>query len=197
MPSRLRSSRERVGGGTSLPRKERLMETKETTEATERFTISDEKSATWLLRKFRQISEERDAIKAATAQRLSELEADEDRLTHLYGEQLKAWATTESEKRRRQTITLPLAGMQVAFRKTSAALFVADQAKAQAEATARGLVKTAPDLSAYRMAAQSALEQSGEILPGVELKPESQSFTWRAIKPGKGAGEAEEGGVEP
>ena len=71
------------------------------------FCIDSEKSATWLLSKLRRISEEKDAIKAATAQRLSELEADESRLTHLYGEQLKTWAEGESEKRRRQTITLP------------------------------------------------------------------------------------------
>lgn len=49
------------------------------------FSVCDEKSATWFLRKLRIISEEKDAIKAATAQRLAELEADEARLTHLYG----------------------------------------------------------------------------------------------------------------
>lgn len=161
-------------------------ETKERTEAPERFTISDEKSATWLLRKLRMIDEEKDAIKAATAQRLKELEADEDRLTHLYGEQLRTWAQGESEARRRQTITLPLAGMALAFRKTPARVGITDQSAAIAEATARGLVKTAPDMSAYRVAAQEALETSGELLPGVELKPESTSFAWRAIKAGKG-----------
>jgi hypothetical protein len=143
------------------------------------FSVCDEKSATWLLRKLRQIGEERDAIKAATAQRLTELEADEARLTHLYGEQLKAWATTESAARRRQTITLPLAGMSVGFRKTPARVEITDQSAAIAEATARGLVKTSPDMSAYRVAAQEALEASGELLPGTELKPEGTSFAWR------------------
>ena len=156
------------------------------------FSITDEKSATWFLRKMRIITEEKDAIKAATAQRLTELEADESRLTHLYGEQLKAWATTESEARRRQTITLPLAGMSVGFRKTPAGITITDQSAAIAEATLRGLVKTSPDMSAYRMAAQEALEASGELLPGVELKPEGTSFAWRAIAAKKGGESSEE-----
>ena len=176
------------------------METTETTPATEAtekptFTITDEKGAVWLLRKLRAISEEKDAIKAATAQRMAELDADEKQLTHLYGEQLRAWAEGESEKRRRQTITLPLAGMQVAFRKSAATLFVADQAKAGEEATARGLVKTSPDLTGYRAEVEAWFEKTGEILPGFDRKPEGQSFTWKPIKPGKpaeGAGEATE-----
>ena len=156
------------------------------------FSICDEKSATWFLRKMRIISEERDAIKAATAQRLSELEADEARLTHLYGEQLKTWAQSESAARRRQTITLPLAGMSVGFRKTPAGITITDQSAAIAEATARGFVKTSPDMSAYRVAAQEALEATGELLPGVEVKPEGTSFAWRAIAAKKGGESSEE-----
>ena len=94
------------------------------------FCIDSEKSATWFLSKLRRISEEKDAIKAATAQRLTELEADESRLTHLYAEQLRAWAQTESAARRRATITLPLAGMSVGFRKTPSRLEVTDQSAA-------------------------------------------------------------------
>ena len=145
------------------------------------FLITDEKSATWFLRKMRQLSEEKDAIKAATAQRISELEADEARLTHLYGEQLKTWAQSESTARRRATITLPLAGMCVGFRKTPARIEVTDQSAAIAEATARGFVKSSPDMSAYRVAAQKELETTGELLPGVEVKPEGTSFSWRPI----------------
>jgi hypothetical protein len=153
----------------------------------ERFTITSEKDAVWLLTKLRKIAEDRDAIKAATTQRVAELDADENQLKHLYEEQLKAWAAGESEKRRRQTITVPLAGMQVAFRKTAAALFVADPVKAAEEAMARGLVKTTPDLSSYRAEAEAWLEQTGDILPGFDRKPEGQSFSWRPIKAGKGA----------
>lgn len=149
------------------------------------FCIDSEKSATWFLRKIRQLSEEKDAIKAATAQRLGELEADEARLTHLYGEQLLAWAQSESAARRRATITLPLAGMALAFRKTPARLEITDPSAAIAEATVRGLVKTSPDMSAYREAATAALEATGELMPGVEVRPEGTSFTWRAIKKGE------------
>lgn len=170
--------------------------TTETTEKPERFVITDEKGAVWLLREFRKIGEERDAIKAATAQRVAELDADEKQLTHLYEDQLRAWAEGESEKRRRQTITLPLAGMQVAFRKTAATLFVADPLKAAEEATARGLVKTTPDISGYRAAAETWMEQTGDLLPGFDRSPAGQSFSWRPIKAGKGAGDAQEGGEE-
>ncbi len=43
-------------------------------------------------------------------------------------------------------------------------------------------MKSSPYLSAYRVAAQEALETSGELLPGTELKPEGTSFAWRPIK---------------
>lgn len=56
----------------------------------EAFSITDERSAVWYLRKIRQIGEEREAIKAATAQRLHELDVDQKRLEHLYSDQLRA-----------------------------------------------------------------------------------------------------------
>lgn len=165
-----------------------------TTEATaERFTITDEKGAVWLLRKLRAIDEERDAIKAATAQRLAELDADEKQLKHLYGDQLKAWADGEREKRRRQTITVPLAGMALTFRKSAATLFVADPIKAAEEATARGLVKTSPNLTGYRAEVEAWFEKTGELLPGFDRKPESESFTWKPIKAKESAESAGEG----
>ena len=67
----------------------------------------------------------------------------------------------------------------------AAGIQITDQSAAIAEATQRGLVKTSPDMSAYREAAQKTLESTGELLPGVEVKPEGTSFTWRAIKKGE------------
>jgi hypothetical protein len=160
----------------------------EPNETTERpaFVIDSEQSAAWFLRKLRTITEEKDAIKAATTQRLAELDADEKSLTGRFWEQLQAWAQSESETRRRQTITLPLAGASVSFRKSAARVEITDQSKAIAEATERGLVKTSPDLVAYRTAAQEWLDTSGELLPGIELKPESTSFSWKPIAAKKG-----------
>ena len=72
--------------------------------------------------------------------------------------------------------------MSVGFRKTPSRLEVTDQSAAIAEATARGFVKTSPDMSAYREASQKELESTGELLPGVEVKPEGVSFSWRRLE---------------
>ena len=81
--------------------------------APERFTIDSESAAAWYLRKLAGIDAEIEAIKAATLQRVEELQADRAGLERRFGGELEAWARGEAEKRRRRTVTVPLAGMAV------------------------------------------------------------------------------------
>lgn len=146
----------------------------------ETFTIQDERSAVWLLRKLRAIHAEREAIKAATAQRLHELDADENRLNHLYSDQLQTWAREESQRRRRKTVTLPLAGASVAFRSSPAHLEIENTVTASEIAITLGLTKpVAADLTAYKKAAEKALEERGELLPGVAMTEACDTFAIR------------------
>jgi len=163
----------------------------------EAFGITDEKSATWLLRKLRAIDEEQEAIKAATDQRVKELQADRERLMGRFGSELEAWAREESAKRHRKTITLPLAGMAVAFRTNPARLVVESEADAitTARAVAPQTLTTETvekfDRAAFLAHAKATLESTGEVLPGVSLTEERESFSVKAIKKGgEATGEA-------
>lgn len=154
------------------------------TETTERFAITDESSAGWYLRKLRTIEEEQEAIRAATAARLAELESDRRQLEHLFGDQLTQWARAEAERRRRKTITVPLAGMAVAFRTAPARLEIDDPTTAEDVARSLGYLKPAAvDLAAYRKAAQDALETRGELLPGCRMTDAAERVSVRRIDP--------------
>ena len=155
-----------------------------------RFEITDERSAVWYLRKLRAIEDERAAVEAATAQRLAELDTDRRRLEGLFGQQLEAWARTEIERRRRKTITLPLAGCAVALRTIPARVEVDDRTTAEDVARSLGYVRTSADLSAYRDAATKALADRGELLPGCRLTQVSERVTVRRIGAKDGEQEA-------
>lgn len=166
------------------------MEETTTTGKPEGFHITDESSATWLLRKLRANQEERDAIKAATTQRLKELDSDDSSLLGRFGAELENWARGEKEKRRRQTITLPLAGCSVAFRVSPARLDL-DENALEIAATLGMMKPASPDLVAFRKHAQEQLEQTGEVIPGAVLRPAEEKF--RVVLPKAKAESAGEG----
>ena len=156
-----------------------MKETQETpTGAPERFQITDEASAAWYLRKLGAIDGEIEAIRAATLQRVEELQSDRARLEGRFGAELEAWARQESEKRRRRTVTVPLAGMAVSFR-TVAPRLELEPMKAAEVAFTLGFV-TPPgvpvaDLRAFQAHAQSHFDATGELLPGVRRTEERES----------------------
>jgi hypothetical protein len=155
----------------------------ETTTERPRFEITDQRSAEWYVRRLRQIEEDAAAVRAATAQRLSELEADRARLASAYGSQLEAWARAEAERRRRRTITLPTAGAQITLRRVPARLEIGDTASAAEVAASLGFVKPAPvDLPAYRAHAVQVLEDTGELLPGCRMTEEAERVTVAPIR---------------
>ena len=155
--------------------------------------ITDEKSAAWFLRKIRILREERAAIKAAVEARDAELEADENRLMSLYGQQLEAWARTESEARRRRTVTVVTAGMQLCLRVVPSRLTIEnrDDAITTARAVCPDSVTTESvtnfDTAAFLAHAQSVLESGGELLPGVTLTESKESFSVKPVKKGESA----------
>lgn len=158
-----------------------------------RFEITDLRGLVWYARKMRQIGEEIDALKAASAARLAELESDRRRLEHLYSAQAEAVAREEAQRRRRKTITLPEAGCAVAIRTVTARVEIEDESTAAEVARSLGYMKMPTvDLSAYRAAATEALEQRGELLPGCRLAPETEKVSIRRLsaKDGEEASEA-------
>jgi hypothetical protein len=156
--------------------------------APERFTIDSESAAAWYLRKLGTIDSEIEAIKAATLQRVEELQADRAGLERRFGGELEAWAREEAERRRRKTVTVPLAGMAVSFRTVAPRLEIEPQ-KATEIAFTLGFVtppgEPVADLGAFKAHAEKVFGETGELLPGVRRTEERESVKVGPIKPPK------------
>lgn len=155
----------------------------------ERFVIDSEEKAEWALRKGAAIDAEITLLKSQYRARLSELEADKASWERRFVEELKAWAETERQKRRRQTVTT-LAGT-LAFRAVPARWTVTDEdAVLQAcyDALPDAIVRT---VSIDKKMLFEHVEATGELLPGVERTEAGESFSVRFPKAGKGIGEEE------
>jgi hypothetical protein len=159
-------SKEGMEGGTPAP-----------------FIIDSEDKATWYARKLKAIHDEREAIKAATLARIAELDADERSLRARFDSQLESWAMGESERRRRKTITLPLAGVALKFRALAGKLTESkDGGTVRAEIAATlGFMtpptEAQPDVKRYTEHARQQFTETGEILPGFEFTEPKNAFT--------------------
>jgi len=145
----------------------------------EMFHINDEKSANWYLRKLANLAGEQQRVQMQAAQIVAQLEADADGLKRLYEGELKEYVrrTLSAGGNRRRSITL-LQGT-CAFRTIPAGFRIYDNAAALDHAMAHvpDAVDTICVLSpvAYRR----VVEETGEILPGIETTPERESFSIR------------------
>ncbi len=156
-------------------------ETTETVTNTDTFCIDSETSANWLLRKLAAIDSERALIKAQTVKRDAELKADADRLMHLFGDQLRAWAREEATRRRRQGVTLLFGTLS--FRSQPARLMV--KSEADALTTAKAIlpdtvtVETVErfDKEAYLTYATAQFEETGELITGIDRTEAGESFS--------------------
>lgn len=163
-----------------------------TTEAP-RFCIDSTDKANWLLRKLAAIDSERALVKAQADEMMRGLDADAARLKALHEADLQAWAKAELERQNRGKKTLPLLFGTVAFRTVPAALRVTGSREAIEYAQAQGwdVVRSVETLDgeAYRQQAAAVLHETGEVLPGIEIVPERESFSVKFGAKGKG-GEA-------
>lgn len=159
-------------------------------ETPERFAIDSESAANWLLSKLAAIEEEQARVKAQARKRAEELEADRNSLMGRFGPELEAWADGEAQRRRRKSVTL-LQGT-LAFRTTPPRLVIAELREAFEWATANGrddLIRRELNAGEFREAAERTYRETGELLPGVDTVPATQSFSIRFPKAGKGGDE--------
>ena len=143
------------------------------------FHITDEAAANWLLRKLANIEAEKQRVKAQAAEIVAALDADAARLRFLYEAELAAFARERLAQGGNRRKSLHLLQGTLAFRTVPASLRVADAEAALPRAHALGCTRVEVDATAYREAAQKALEKTGELLPGVQRVPEHESFTLR------------------
>lgn len=152
--------------------------------------IRDEDDAQWVVGLMVEADAAIERHQAQAAARLAELKGRRERLTARFGAELEAWAKEESERRGRRSVTL-LTGT-VAFRKVPGRLSIADADDAQCGARQIGLGEAFETRevflpAVYREAAQAHLEETGELLPGIEQIPERDSMSVGVAKPKAGA----------
>ena len=150
-------------------------------EAREEFHICDESSANWLLRKLAGIEAERARVTQQYQAIVAQLDSDAERLRFCYEAEFSDWTRRELARRKTTRKSLVLLQGTCQFRTVPAGVKVADISAALHYATAAlpELVKTAPTLDTlrYRSAALTALNTTGEVLPGIERTEERESFT--------------------
>ncbi len=142
------------------------------------FVIDTEAKVNWYLGIKANNAAEVARIKAQTAQRVRELEADAAALDARFLADVQDWAEGERTRRRRQTLTLQQGTL--AFRACSASLRIVDEGTAFmfADTEAPHLLKVRRDVdtSAFLKAAEKWLAETGECLPGVERVNARESF---------------------
>lgn len=163
---------------------------------TPRFQIDSREKAEWLLRKLANLDAEKARVKAQCEEIVRGLDADAARLLAFHEADLREWARAELERRGGHKKTLPLLQGTVSFRTVPASLRVTGSREAIEHAKGQGwdVVRAVEslDAEAYRREAAAALAESGEVLPGVEIVPERESFS---VRFGKEKGDT--GGAKP
>ena len=143
------------------------------------FHITDDASANWLLRKLANLEAEKARIQAQAAEMVRQLDADAERLKHLYEGELLDYCrrTLAANGNRRRSCTF-LQG-SVSFRSVGPSVKVSDPAEALVYAQESGLhvVKTVVtlDMGAFREQAEAYMQEMGELLPGLETTPEHET----------------------
>lgn len=161
------------------------------------FVIDSEDKAAWVVDKMVEADQRIERLQAQFQARLSELRAERQRLDDRFGAELENWARGEAERRKRRSVTLSTGTL--AFRKVPGRLTIANAEDAQCGARQAGVdafeTREVFLPAVYREAAQAHLEETGELLPGVELVPERDSFSVGVAKPKAAkAAPAQEGG---
>ena len=151
------------------------------TEEQTSFHIDTEDKANWLLRKLANIDVEKERIRKQYETRTAQLDTDRAELLHLYGGELEAFARRELDSTRSRRKSLTLLQGTLSFRKVNASvrLFDALEALRWAEENRQDLLHVTPtlDTTGFRELATKTLEETGELLPGMEFLPEREAFS--------------------
>lgn len=147
------------------------------------FHINSVSSANWLLRQLANNQAEIERVKAQAADIVKSLEADNARLQGLYGSELELWARQELEAQGGRGKTLKLLQGSCAFRTVPQSLRVVDDNAAmecvKGEPVEQDVTRRVLMRDAYLRWAKEERDETGEILPGVEIVEERESFSIR------------------
>jgi hypothetical protein len=153
------------------------------------YIIEDIKGCNWYAKKIALFEWEIATLKAQTAERIKQIEADRARLENFYKAQFESVIFAEAEKRRRKTVTLDFAS--VSIRTVPAHAKVSNEeeamkhalqleAEAQAKGERHGFILPRPDVlytMAYQTYAQRLAEAGESLPPGTEWIPTRESVS--------------------
>jgi len=147
----------------------------------DRFVIDTVEKAEWALSKLGNWDAEEKRIKAQAQAMLNRIATDRDKFLSRFEADLEAFAKAQIEAAGGKRKSVDTLQGTLAFRKVPPQLAVVDREAALAYARQHAPTAVAEVLNAteYRESALLALQQNGEVLPGMELKPERESFSIR------------------
>lgn len=147
----------------------------------EAFHITDESSALWYLRKLANLEAETRRVKRQAEQLLASLNSEAENLKRIYQEELEHWVREELARKGNRKRTLHTLQGTLRFRHVAARLAIEEEFSATQYAvnSLAECVATKYELNraAYLEEARKRLEETGELLPGVQFAPERETFT--------------------
>lgn len=148
--------------------------------APEEFRIDSEERATWYLRKLANLEAEQSRIKKQAEIALKSLQSETESLKGRFHSELEQWARTEAERRKKRTLHTLQGTLR--FRSLPSRLTIEDPAAAMVACLSEeweGCIETRQALiaSEYLKRAQERLSETGELVAGVGIVPERESFS--------------------
>lgn len=147
----------------------------------EGFHITNEEGALWYLRRLANLDAERTRVKRQAERMITALESESEGLKRVYQGELENWTREELKRKGNRKRTLHTLQGTLRFRHVPARLSIGEDTAAlrYASESLRACIITKEELNraAYLEEAQYRLDTTGELLAGVDITPEKESFT--------------------
>ncbi len=145
------------------------------------FHIDSESAALWYLRKLANLEAERQRVKKQAERLVAALDTEAESLKRVYAGELEHWAREELKRKVNRRKTLHTLQGTLRFRHVPARLSIGEDTAALRFATeslpALVITKQELDRAAYLDEAKRRLEETGELMEGIERVPERETFT--------------------
>lgn len=150
-------------------------------ETCEEFHITSESAALWYLRKLANLEAECQRVKRQAERLVAALDAEAESLKRVYQGELEHWAREELAKKGNRRKTLHTLQGTLRFRHVPARLSLEENGNALRFAAdhfpALVITRQELDRAAYLDEAKRRLEETGELLEGIERIPEREAFS--------------------
>ena len=144
--------------------------------STELFSVRDQDTANWFVRRVVEKRRYKERVKEWAAQEVKRAEGEEERLLYLYGAQLRAWVTAELTRNRSRLKSLNLPAGCCGFRVEAARLVINDERLVLEWARVQCPTAVVTEERLVKIPINDHFSQTGELPPGTELQPKQEKF---------------------